>query len=386
MASVQTILVAHPSPDLYGSDRVLLETVSGLIEAGHRVVVTLPSSGALVPALVERGAEVEICSSPVLRKSALNLLGMLRLTLEAITSLFHSLRLVRATHASAIVVNTVTVPMWLVVGRLARRTVICHVHEAEQAASPMMRRVLYAPLLLAHRIVVNSRFSLDVFADSWPGLRSRSEIIYNGVPGPTRPRPPRAELDGVRLLFLGRLSPRKGPDVALRSLRLLRGRGVDARLSLLGAVFTGYEWFEQELRQYVRENALDAEVTFLGFDPDVWCHLDACDIVLVPSTVDEPFGNTAVEAILAERPLVVSATSGLKEAADGYANARRVEPGSEAAICDAVVELVAEWPAVRGRAAGDRELAESRHSPGVYRARIAEFVDATTRGSGTRVG
>lgn len=385
-ATGQTILVAHPSPDLYGSDRVLLESVRGLIGAGHRVVVTLPSSGALVPALVEQGAEVEICVSPVLRKSALGLTGMLRLILQAVISLVHSARLVRATSASAVFVNTVTIPVWLIVGRLTRRRVICHVHEAEQSASPLIRRVLYAPLLLAHRIIVNSRFTLDVCAESWPSLQSRSEIIYNGVPGPARIGPLRAELDVVQLLFLGRLSPRKGPDVALRALRMLKERGMDAHLSLLGAVFAGYEWFEQELRNYVEENGLGAAVTFLGFDPDVWGHLDACDIVLVPSIVDESFGNTAVEAILAERPLVVSATSGLKEAADGYVNARQVDPGSEAAICEAVTDLVSVWPSVRDQAARDRTLADSRHSLEVYHASIAEFVDAATRGSARRVG
>ena len=29
------VLVAHPSPDLYGSDWQLVETIHGLIETGH---------------------------------------------------------------------------------------------------------------------------------------------------------------------------------------------------------------------------------------------------------------------------------------------------------------------------------------------------------------
>ena len=32
------VLVAHPSPDLYGSDWQLVETIHGLIETGHEVL------------------------------------------------------------------------------------------------------------------------------------------------------------------------------------------------------------------------------------------------------------------------------------------------------------------------------------------------------------
>ena len=45
--SQRTIWVAHPSSDLYGSDLQLVETVRGLREGGHEVVVLLPREGPL---------------------------------------------------------------------------------------------------------------------------------------------------------------------------------------------------------------------------------------------------------------------------------------------------------------------------------------------------
>ena len=94
----------------------------------------------------------------------------------------------------------------------------------------------------------------------------------------------RRELDGpVRLLFVGRLSPRKGPQVALATLQELLGRGIDARLGLLGSVFEGYEWFEAELQATVAEQGLADRVEFLGFRADIWPYLADADVVLVPS-------------------------------------------------------------------------------------------------------
>ncbi len=53
----RTVLLVHPGAELFGSDRMLLESAIGLIEAGARVVVALPSSGLLVPELRAAGAE-----------------------------------------------------------------------------------------------------------------------------------------------------------------------------------------------------------------------------------------------------------------------------------------------------------------------------------------
>lgn len=365
------ILMVHPSPDLYGSDRVFLESVSAFTDAGWRVVVTLPESGPLVPALVERGAEVELVLTPVLRKSYLSPVGLLRLAGATLRSLPASVRLLRRTRPALVLVNTVTVPVWIVLARMLRRPAVCHVHEAEGSASPAVRKLLYLPLLAATGLVVNSGFSLDVLAGTWPRLRRRAVVVYNGVVGPAAPAPPRPRLDGpVRLLFLGRLSARKGPQVAIEAVSELVAEGLDVQLGLLGAPFPGYEWFEDQLRRQVDDAGLRDRVEFLGFRPDIWPHVDAADIVLVPSTVDEPFGNTAVEAMLARRPLVVSATSGLREAAAGYRTATQVPPDDASALAGAVRSMVVDWARVAADGAADLALARERHAPEVFRREV----------------
>lgn len=366
------VVVAHPSPDLYGSDRVLLETLSGFVDAGEEVVLTLPESGPLVEAAIERGVTVEICPTPILRKSALTPKGALVLVKETIRAWAPSAELLRDSSAHTLLVNTVTIPLWLAVGKRSGVRVVCHVHEAEASQPGLLRRMLYAPLNLADQLIVNSRFSLDVLASSWPRLLDRSRIVYNGVVGPSiEPAAPRQVLDGsVKLLFIGRLSPRKGPQVAIDALAELKKDGIDAELGLLGGVFPGYEWFEQELREQVNRLGLSESVAFYGFNPNIWGYMADADIILVPSTSDEPFGNTAVEAMLAARPLVVSDTSGLREAAHGFASARYVAPGDSVRLAGAVRDLIANWDRVRIDVVEDRERARERHDPSVYQTEI----------------
>ena len=382
------LLLTHPSGELYGSDRMLLETISGLLKAGADVTVALGSDGPLSAEARARGAEVVVCESPVLRKSMLNVRGIAVLAGRTARASVAGIRLLRSVRPDVVLVNTVTIPLWVALPRIVgvgrrRPRVLCHVHEAEGKASRLLGALLVAPLLFADRIVANSRYSVDVLRRSFPRLADRAVVVPNGVAGPARALPARAAIDGpVRLLYVGRLSERKGVDVAVEAVRLLRAGGQDATLRIAGAVFPGYEWFEAELRERIRSSGLESSVELLGFTDDVWGQIADADIVLVPSRYDEPFGNTAVEALLGGRPVVVSDTSGLREAAQGYAAASFVPPADPAAIADAVLSQIRSWPDARERAWADRARAGERHSPAAYRRRMDGVVAELARGRG----
>jgi glycosyltransferase involved in cell wall biosynthesis len=372
------VLVVHPGAELYGADRVLADSASALATR-FDVTVALPGDGPLVGELERRGLRVVLCRMPVLRNSALRPRGALRLLADAVLGAAPALRLIRTAGAAGVYVNTLTLPSWPLLARLAGRRSICHVHEAEESAPRLLRIGMAVCPALADRVIANSRFSLQVLAQTAPWLRRRSTVVYNAVAGPDQVPPPRAVLDGpVRLLYVGRLSPRKGPQVAIATLQELLSRGVDARLQLLGSVFEGYEWFEQELRATVAAAGLDDRVEFLGFRSSVWPALADSDVVLVPSVMEESFGLTAVEAVLAARPLVVSDSSGLREAAAGYASAQAVVPGDAGLWADAVHRVVAGWPGFATAAVADAAEARRRHAPERYAEQLVAELERLT--------
>ena len=175
----------------------------------------------------------------------------------------------------------------------------------------------------------------------------------------------------VHLLLVGRLSPRKGTDVAIAALEGMISRGLDANLSLVGEVFPGYEWYERTLREQVSAAGLDARVDFAGFQDDVWPRFAESDIVLVPSRV-EPFGNVAVEAALARRPVIASAVQGLREIVVPGETGVLVAADDPAAIADAVCAMAADWPAAR-------EMAERAHVDALNRFGTKRYADDLMR-------
>ncbi|MEH0110265.1 glycosyltransferase family 4 protein [Tersicoccus sp. MR15.9] len=361
------MLIAHPSPDLYGSDRMLLEAVAAFEEDGWDVDVVLPADGPLVAELARHRCRVAVAPMLVLRKAFLRPSGLAELAVRSARSVLPTLRLIASSKPDLVYVNTLTIPGWLLAGRVTGRRVLAHVHEAESGVPRAVAVGLAAPLMAAHRVVVNSRATGRVLTDAVGALRGRIDLVYNGVPGPAHPSPPRERLDGpVRLTVVGRLSPRKGTDVAIDALARLRDRGLPACLTLVGSVFPGYEWFEEQLREQVRRLGLDDAVTFTGFVPDPSVALTAADIALVPSRV-EPFGNTAIEAQLGLRPVVVSATQGLVETVDDGRYGALAAPGDAADLADRIAELVDGWLAALERARAARQRAVRDFSPDQFR-------------------
>lgn len=375
-----SILMAHPGAELYGSDRVFLESARALAAHGWNVTVVLAGPGPLVGELGDADIRVVLHPTGVIRKSAMNPRGLLRLAADVLRSVPGQIRTIRSGRFDVVYVSTLTIPSWLILGRLAGSTTVCHVHEAETAAPDVVRRTLALPLLAARGLVFNSRFAQRMLTQSL-SRAADSDVILNPLDGPGDPQPAREQLTPpLRILFVGRLSERKGPQVLVRALEVLRRGGTDAHLELLGAVFDGNEGFEQDLRDEVRRRQLDDHVTFSGFVPDVWPSLERSDIVVVPSTLDETFGNAAVEAVLAARPVVVSRAGGLPEAIDGYRSARVVPVDDPTGIADAVSEMSSNWDRVRLEALDDASTAAVRHSSGRY----AEELDATLRAAARR--
>ena len=373
-----TVLISHPSPDLYGSDLQLLETVSAFTEKNHNVIVVLPKAGELTVRLEQRGAKVIVHSFPVSRKSLLSARALPAYLIDTVKSTFELTRLVNQTKPSVIIANTLTIPVWFLVARVARMPLVCHVHEAEETKSRVLNLLLAGPLMLCNLVIVNSNASAKVLTGSLPKLSRKIRRIYNGVPDTGLPRPmQRLDRNGpIALLMLGRLSPRKGTDLALEAAALLRERHYDVRLRICGSAFSGYEWFEQDLVDRAAKPDLAGYVEFLGYVDGTESELAASQIVLIPSRA-EPFGNVAVEAQMAGRPVVATDVQGLAEVIEHNRTGLLAKSDSAVHIADCIEVLVNDPDRAEKMSSVARSSALRRFSTSRYRADIYTAVATT---------
>lgn len=375
----RTVLMAHMSGDVYGSDLQLLESVSALNEAGWRVVVALADGGPLVDMMRDRGAEVRLVDFPILSHAYASARGIAQLAGRSPAALARIRGLIKDVGPAVIYVNTVTLPWWLLAARLTRTPVLCHVHEAEDVGGRAVLTALNAPLLLAGRIVSNSRASVEATCGLVPGLRGRTRLVYNGVPAPTEtPSAPEFSSRPFRLVVIGRLSPRKAQDVALEAVAILRSENKNVVLEVCGTPFDGYEWYEEQLRGRALRPDLAGHVTFSGYVSPIWPALNRAQVVLAPS-LREPFGNAVVEAQLAMRPVVASEAMGHKETVWDGVSGLLVEPGDPAAMAKAVSRLMDDTDLAKDLVRQGREQALTRFSTERYNRDIVDTVESLLR-------
>ena len=118
------------------------------------------------------------------------------------------------------------------------------------------------------------------------------------------------------ILFVGRIQPLKGPDVAIRALHAL-GRP-DALLLIVGGASGSNGGNETErAHQLVDELGLHDQVRFVPPQPHhiLSTYYRAADVVVVPSR-SESFGLVALEAAACGIPVVASAVGGLLSLVD----------------------------------------------------------------------
>jgi len=101
--------------------------------------------------------------------------------------------------------------------------------------------------------------------------------------------------------LLGRLVPKKQPELAIAALQTLLRQVPDARLLVIG---------DGELRHQLIEQAADLPVQFCGFVPDARRLLRALDVLLLVSKEIEAFGMVALEAMAAGIPVVAGPSPG----------------------------------------------------------------------------
>jgi len=151
----------------------------------------------------------------------------------------------------------------------------------------------------------------------------------------------------VRLVHCGRLSPEKEPRRSVEALRVLRSRGVDATLDVLG---------DGPCRPALERAARDLPVHFHGFVADrraLARRLGAADVALATGPL-ETFGLAALEALACGTPVVAAGSGALPEVV-GDAGVAVDQDG--AAFADGVLELLARPP--RSRRAAARRRAET---------------------------
>lgn len=171
------------------------------------------------------------------------------------------------------------------------------------------------------------------------------------------PLPPPPKTTPIICALVGRMVASKGVAVAVEALRIVRAKGVDVELQLVG--MPDPENPDSIGPAQLTAWAEETGIRWLGHVADVrevWRH---AHIAVLPSAGGEGLPKSLLEAAACARPIVASDVPGCREIVVSGVNGERVPPSDPDALAAAVMVLVRD-PARRCRyGAAGRRMVES---------------------------
>lgn len=210
--------------------------------------------------------------------------------------------------------------------------------------------------------VISTRSNLDEVT----AQMKLDERALHAVPYPVRlPQPaPMPRNGALRVTFVGRLEPRKAPEVLLRAAPQVLAEVPDARFTFVGRDATedgapsSTAWLRREAERLGVAHAV--ELTGQLDRAGVERELRRATVCAFPSRW-ESFGNVVAEAAAVGRPVVASAIPPFQELVEDGISGRIASSDDTGAWADALIELLGngERAAAMGQAGAARIAAVS---------------------------
>ena len=185
----------------------------------------------------------------------------------------------------------------------------------------------------------------------------------------------------LRLIAVGRTSPRKGLPVIIRAVASARAQGIDARLLILGPSTNATEWQHRlELESLVESLALTDAVGIRDpVTPGGVAEIVRCAHVLIDAGAGDDVSRSALEAMAAGR-IVLSASATVAPMLEGAGPVPLCfDAGDASQLAQRIGGLSAVWSAMSESIAGElRRAVDNNHSTERWAERVAAAVCVST--------
>lgn len=212
-----------------------------------------------------------------------------------------------------------SIPAGLVAKEATGKPLIVHIHATEfdrsggQGVDQRVYDVEREGMQKADAVIAVSNLTKSIIVTKYGIPESKIEVIHNGVNeiigGNVDINLTALKEEYKLVLFVGRLTIQKGPDIFLKV-----AREVLAHYEKVIFIVAGSGDMKEQLINEAAALGISDRVIFTGFmrDESLRKLFSSADLFVMPS-VSEPFGITALESLISGTPVLVSKQSGASE-------------------------------------------------------------------------
>jgi glycosyltransferase involved in cell wall biosynthesis len=314
------LMVNHHTEIVGGGELSMLQLMDGLKAIGESVSLITSGPGELAERARKNGHPVHMAPMPPIGLASIKALGKWHKKLKEIGGDVLHAQTPRAAFYAGVAGRRGSIPSIF----------HCRVAARDRTLDPILVR-------LVSRVICNSHATSERF-ESWPWLKPF--VIHNGLDVEVIPLlSDQGESRKINLLFVGRFSEEKQPDVAWEVFS-----GLAEEFPQLNLIFVGNDdllnpSLAADLRKKVAYSPLKERVVWAGVQQNVSPWYAMADLVIMPSKY-EGFGRVLVEAMAHRVPVVAFCVGGIPEVIEDGRQGILIEPYDIDAMREAVYNLL----------------------------------------------
>jgi len=344
-----TLLQVVPELETGGAEQTTIDVARAVIEAGGRALVAT-RGGRMTARLIADGAR--LAQMPVQSKNPLVMLGNASRLVD----------LIRREKVSLVHVRSRAPAFSALWAAQATKTPFVATYHGVYKAKSNLKRWYNAVMTRGDLVIANSEYTrghvlaehrldpekvvaiprgvdLDRFNPSWVTPDRLDAIRAAWGVGPDDRR--------TRFLLAGRLTRIKGHLTIVEAAARLKAEGRTDFLVLFTGDDQGRTGYGEELTRAIRDAGLTDIIRITGHCDDMPAAFLVADVAILPTTVPESFGRTAVEPQAMGRPVIASAHGGTVETVVDGVTGWLAPPGDASAWAKAMARAIDLGPGKR---------------------------------------
>ncbi|MFT4525365.1 MAG: glycosyltransferase involved in cell wall biosynthesis [Granulosicoccus sp.] len=341
---MSTIAVFHPSAELYGADRILVNALKALPTNVNKRVYLL-REGPLVNFLKEGVPNVEVIirtDMPVIYRAIFNPKGVVQTLINLIGFLVYILKENREHRFSSAYVNTSANVLLLPLLKLVGIKRYIHIHEIIDSPKMIGWLTAFMSRWFANKVVCVSQAVLDGMKRYVTSMEKVGLVLHNGIdPIEVRNTQTSNLKPHISFYLFGRIKPEKGQWFLIEALSTISKEKLrNTKFILMGGVVEGQENVLVELEDKIRGCGLENNVEIRDFSPNIAEAMSDADVCLIPSLMKDPFPTTVLEAMSAAKPVITTIHGGAKEAVIDGETGYLIDPNNTEQLADRIIRLI----------------------------------------------
>ena len=314
---MKKIVFFHPSSELYGADKILIYVMRNYTD--YERVLILRSYGPLVDLVKDElpGVNIKIIPEmPIIAKANLKLNGIVDF-LKSILRFNTLLKTVKNEKPEIVYLNTLAVlPVLFYFSSSVKK--IIHVHEILKNNNLIHNLINKIALVKADLLICVSNAVKLNLENAYRNKVNKLKIINNGISfSKNNVLNSDLSVDNSKINFalIGRIKPsHKGQNLLIDAVKKLDLKVLDkAHFYLVGSPVESQTYMLDEVKDRISNYNLSSKISIIPFVKEISTIYKQMDVVVVPSTFDDPFPTTVLEGMYFEKPVIGTAVGGIPE-------------------------------------------------------------------------